>query len=71
MSMVVLRFLRGWAARFRAGKMVTPVAVIIVLLCFSLGGTLADSGPPRKAVLRVLAWPGYADDDSDAVSRTW
>lgn len=61
--MVVLRFIRGWAARFLAGRMVTPFAIVIVLLCVSWGGTLADSGVPRKAVLRVLAWPGYADDD--------
>jgi putative spermidine/putrescine transport system substrate-binding protein len=33
------------------------------LLCFFWTETLADSGPPHKAVLRVLAWPGYADDD--------
>lgn len=63
MSRVVRRTIRGWFACLRAGDTVTPVAVIFFLLCFFWTETLADSGPPHKAVLRVLAWPGYADDD--------
>nr|WP_227875541.1 MULTISPECIES: extracellular solute-binding protein [Paraburkholderia] len=34
-----------------------------MLLCFLWTHTLADSYTPRRSVLRVLAWPGYADDD--------
>ncbi|WP_405045162.1 extracellular solute-binding protein [Paraburkholderia sp.] len=45
---------RGWAM---------PVSVVILGLSFLWTGTLADSNTPRQSVLRVLAWPGYADDD--------
>ncbi|WP_346777864.1 extracellular solute-binding protein [Paraburkholderia sp. Ac-20340] len=31
--------------------------------CFLWTGTIADSNTQRQQVLRVLAWPGYADDD--------
>lgn len=63
MNTVVLQAVRGWVARLRAGYLVTALAALIVLLCFFWTGTLADSASPRQAVLRVLAWPGYADDD--------
>lgn len=63
MSLVVLRAIRGWVARLRAGRFVAPLAALFFLLCFFWTDTLADSGSPRQAVLRVLAWPGYADDD--------
>ncbi|RDU95819.1 extracellular solute-binding protein [Trinickia dinghuensis] len=63
MSVVVRRAIRGWFACLRAGNVVTSLAVILFLLGFFWTATLADSGSPRKAVLRVLAWPGYADDD--------
>lgn len=61
--MVVLRTKRGWLACLRAGNFVTPLAILLFLLSCSWTRTLADPGSPREAVLRVLAWPGYADDD--------
>lgn len=63
MKMVVLRLVRGWVARLRAGNLVTPFAIIVFALGASWACTLADADAPRQAVLRVLAWPGYADDD--------
>ncbi|MGN6317183.1 extracellular solute-binding protein [Trinickia sp.] len=63
MSKVVLRLLRGSPVCLRAGNLVTPLAAVFFLLCFFWTETLADPGSPRQAVLRVLAWPGYADDD--------
>lgn len=63
MSMVVLQAVRGWIARLCAGNIVTSLAALFFLLCFFWTGTLGDSASPRQAVLRVLAWPGYADDD--------
>ncbi len=61
--MVVLRNIRGWLAGFRGGSLVTPLAILLFLLSCSWTRTLADPGSPHNAVLRVLAWPGYADDD--------
>lgn len=63
MSKVVLRVVRGSLACLRGGNVVAPLAAIFFLLCFFWTGTLADSSSPRRTVLRVLAWPGYADDD--------
>ena len=63
MNVVVLRAIRGWIARLRAGEIVTSFAAIFLLLGFFWTETLADSGSPRQTLLRVLAWPGYADDD--------
>jgi len=63
MKLVVLRIIRGWIACLRAGTFVTPLAIVVCLLCFAWGGTLTDSVASPRAVLRVLAWPGYADDD--------
>lgn len=63
MSKVVLRSLRGSLVCLRAGNIVTSLAAVFFLLCFFRTETLADSVSPRQAVLRVLAWPGYADDD--------
>lgn len=63
MTMVVLQAVRGWIARLRAGNIVTSLAALFFLLCFFWTGKLVDSASPRQAVLRVLAWPGYADDD--------
>ncbi len=63
MSALVLRAVRGWIARFRAGSIVTSLAALFFLLSFFWTVTLEDSTSPRQAVLRVLAWPGYADDD--------
>lgn len=63
MKTVVLRIIRGWIACFRGGTLVTPLAIAICLFCFAWGGTLTDAVSTHRAVLRVLAWPGYADDD--------
>ena len=63
MGVVVLHTLRRGFGCLRAGNAVRPLAVIFCLLCFFWTETLADSGSTRQAVLRVLAWPGYADDD--------
>lgn len=60
---VVRRFIQGGGTRRRASRWATPVALVIVLGCFLWTRTLADSHSPRQSVLRVLAWPGYADDD--------
>lgn len=60
---VVCRFIHGESTRRRAGRWATPVALVILLCCFLWTHTLADSHSPRQSVLRVLAWPGYADDD--------
>jgi putative spermidine/putrescine transport system substrate-binding protein len=60
---VVGRVIPGAGSRRRKRGWVTPVTVFILGLSFLWTGTLADSNTPRQSVLRVLAWPGYADDD--------
>ncbi|MCG5075401.1 extracellular solute-binding protein [Paraburkholderia tagetis] len=60
---VVCRFIRGAGARRRVRRWATPLACVVLLLSFFWTHTLADSYAPRQSVLRVLAWPGYADDD--------
>ncbi|MDR3099896.1 MAG: extracellular solute-binding protein [Paraburkholderia sp.] len=57
------RLIRGKGTRGRVSRWATPVALVVLLLCFLWTHTLADSHAPRQSVLRVLAWPGYADDD--------
>lgn len=63
MYSVVHLFIRRLNARIQAGGFTTPVAVALLSLCFICSPALADSDSPHHAVLRVLAWPGYADDD--------
>ncbi|QBR00974.1 ABC transporter substrate-binding protein [Paraburkholderia pallida] len=60
---VVCRFNKGKGARGRRSRWATPAALVVLLLCFLWTRTLADSHSPHQSVLRVLAWPGYADDD--------
>jgi putative spermidine/putrescine transport system substrate-binding protein len=63
MNTVVLRFIRGWGLRLCAGGVVA--ILIFTLLSSGRHGpeVHADPGPSHPAVLRVLAWPGYADND--------
>lgn len=63
MNKVVLQTVRGWFAGLRAGNIVTPLAILFFALGIVRAETLADFNSPHPAVLRVLAWPGYADDD--------
>ena len=53
-------------SRRRARHAIARVIVVALLLCpFATGvrAETAETAQPRPAVLRVLAWPGYADDD--------
>jgi putative spermidine/putrescine transport system substrate-binding protein len=61
--MVVFRYIRGDNARHRVSRWGRPFAFVILLFCLLWTRTLAVSDAPRQAILRVLAWPGYADDD--------
>ncbi|CAM2170181.1 Extracellular solute-binding protein [Paraburkholderia sacchari] len=60
---VVGRFIGGKGTPRRAGRWVTPAALAVLLMSFFWAHTLADSHGPKQSVLRVLAWPGYADED--------
>ncbi|MGG1947598.1 extracellular solute-binding protein [Trinickia sp. NRRL B-1857] len=56
-------FGKNRTSRRRARNFVARLVVAAIVLGAFWAGTLADSASPRPTVLRVLAWPGYADDD--------
>lgn len=60
---VVGWFFRGKGTRRRVSRWATPAVLVVLLMCFFWAHTLADSHGPNLSVLRVLAWPGYADED--------